>query len=414
MSNEKPAPLGAQRLVLPAPQRLRHRHMAWISRLAGDLWYPHWPLSAVLMVLAGYALSRSFPTIRWDELAGHLGMVMAFLQSLLAVALLVSAVGMLFRMRVAWISALLSAAGSLALRFLAHSVALPLIWVIFDGLVFVALLRMGRHFAHKSAASATLFAAVSLALLLSYATVGALFLGTGFSPSIHHLLTALYFSVVTLSTVGYGDIVPKTPEARLFTISVIFLGITVFATAISSILVPMLGQHLHELLGKKRLDWPKNHIVIAGGGDLARNTYHALRAKQYEVMLVGRDWRPEVAEEAEIHPLHYVTGDHTRRITLEKAFIRNAHAILCLDPSDELNAFTLLAARQIRPDIRSVVLINEVRHAPTLLGLRPDLALELDAALATWVVQELLGEPLHDPLGRLLFFLEGEPTGSRV
>ena len=116
MNNEKSAPLGAQRLVLPAPQRLRHRHMARISRLAGDLWYPHWPLSAVLMVLAGHALSRSFPTIRWGELAGHLGMVMAFLQSLLAIDLLVSAVGMLFRMRVAWIAALLSAAGSLAGR----------------------------------------------------------------------------------------------------------------------------------------------------------------------------------------------------------------------------------------------------------------------------------------------------------
>lgn len=211
---------------------------------------------------------------------------------------------------------------------------------------------------------------------------------------------------------GYGDIVPKTPEARLFTISVIFLGISVFATVISSIIVPMVGQHLHDLFGKKRPNLPSNHIVIAGSGDLARNTYHALRDKHFEVMLVGRDWKPEIAEEAEIHPHHYVTGDHSRRITLEKAYIRNAHAILCLDPSDELNAFTLLAARQIKPDIRTVALINELRHAKTLQGLQPDLAIELQAAMASWLVQELLGEPPSGPLSSLLFFLAEKPSSA--
>lgn len=169
---------------------------------------------------------------------------------------------------------------------------------------------------------------------------------------------------------------------------------------------------MHEILEKRRPHLPNNHIVIAGSGDLARNTYHALRDKHYEVMLVGRDWKPELAEEAEIHPHHYVTGDHTRTITLEKAYMRNAHAILCLDTADTLNAFTLLAARQIKPDIRSAVVINEVRHANTLLGLRPDLGIELNAVLASWVVQELLGEPVQDPMGRLLFFLDSKTPGS--
>lgn len=333
-------------------------------------------------------------------------MVVDFLQSLLSAALLLSAVGMLFRMRVAWMLAILTTVGSVAVHFLSPHVSIPIAWVVFDAVVFVALLVTGRHFAHKSATSASLFAAVSLALLLCYATIGSLFLGNGFAPKIHHLLTALYFSVVTLSTVGYGDIVPKTAEARLFTISVIFLGITIFATAISSVIVPLVGQHLQELLHKGKKHYPNNHIVIAGGGDLARNTYHSLRDQHYEVMLVGRDWKPEVIEEAEIHPHHAVQGDHTRRITLQKAFVHNAHAILCLDPSDEVNAFTLLAARQLKPEIRSAVVINELRHANTLLGLKPDLALELHVAVATWMVEELLGEEISDPINRLLFFLD--------
>lgn len=398
--------LGASRLILPPTQRARHRHRQWLAKLAGDLWYPHWPLSAALLGLAGYNFLQAFPRIDWTHLAGHLGMVIDFLQVLLSLVLAISAIGMLFRMRTAWLTAILATLAGIAFHFVHRSVVMPVDWLVFDTLAFLALVSTGKHFAHKSAFSATLFAAASLALLLTYSTVGALFLGDGYAPKIHHFLSALYFSVVTLSTVGYGDIVPKTPEARLFTISVIFLGITIFATAISSVLVPMIGQHLHDLLGKKRPNLPNNHIVIAGGGDLARNTYHALRDKHFEVMLVGRDWKPEVAEEAEIHPHHFVTGDHTRRITLEKAYIRTAHAILCLDPSDELNAFTILAARQIKPEIRTVAVINHLRHAKTLFGLRPDLAIELDDGLAKWMVQQLLGETPKDPLSEMLFFLE--------
>ena len=46
-------------------------------------------------------------------------------------------------------------------------------------------------------------------------------------------LDALYFSVVTLATVGYGDLSPTTPEAKIFTIVYIFLGISIFVTTVS-------------------------------------------------------------------------------------------------------------------------------------------------------------------------------------
>jgi voltage-gated potassium channel len=172
------------------------------------------------------------------------------------------------------------------------------------------------------------------------------------------------------------------------------------------------GQHLHNIIGRRRPDLPKNHIVIAGGGDLARNTCHALCSKYYKVVLVGRDWQPDVADEAEIHPHHYITGDPSRKATLEKANLHNAYAVLCLDPSDDLNAFTMLTARQIKPDIRTVVLINKLSHAKTLLGLKPDLAIELQTVMAAWMVQELLGEPPQDPLSNLLFFLSEDALAA--
>ncbi|MEL5848301.1 MAG: ion channel, partial [Candidatus Igneacidithiobacillus chanchocoensis] len=304
--------------------------------------------------------------------------------------------------------AILATAVGMLLFVVSHFMAMPWPWFALDLLIFLILLRLGQHFTRRSVIFSAIFVLALLLLVLSYSTVGALFLSSGFSPEIHDPVSALYFSVVTISTVGYGSIVPKTAEARIFTISVILLGITVFSTAFSSILVPLIGQHLHSIIGKHHPTLPKNHIVIAGAGDLARNTYHALCTRYYKVVLVGRDWKPELADEAEIHPHHYITGDSSRTMVLEKAYLRNAYAILCLDASDDLNAFTLLAARQIKPDIRTVLLMNEVSHAKTLFGLQPDLVIELQAVMAAWMVQGLLGEPLQDPLSSLLFFLSDD------
>jgi voltage-gated potassium channel len=244
MPDKKNLPAGARRLIIPASQRLRYRRQAWLSRYAGNLWYPQWPLAAVIIVLAIYDFSRSYPAIHWSELPGHLSILLNFLQSMLAVSLFFSAIGMLFRMRLAWISAVPTTAAKLLLIFFLHTVITPWAWLVINALVFLLLLRSERYFTRRSVMSATIFVAALLSLVLSYSTVGALFLSGGFSPKIHDFISALYFSVVTISTVGYGSIVPKTTEARVFTISVIFLGITVFSTAFSSILVPLIGQHL--------------------------------------------------------------------------------------------------------------------------------------------------------------------------
>lgn len=105
-------------------------------------------------------------------------------------------------------------------------------------LVFLLILR--KDFSHSSAAAGTIFAFISFTTLLFYSTYGALYLSEGFNPRIESLMTAFYFSIETMSTVGYGDIVPVSESARLFTISVIISGITVFATSMTSIFGPLI------------------------------------------------------------------------------------------------------------------------------------------------------------------------------
>src|SRR5699024_7239547 len=142
------------------------------------------------------------------------------------------ALGLLLRSRLAWVMALLLAAlAAISMFFGAHANGHLLFAYL---ILMLALLMLAwRQFDHSSIAASTLFALTSLMMVLLYATFGAYYLGEDFKPHITDLVTALYFSMVTLSTVGYGDISPQTTESKLFAVSIIVLGLTVFATSLT-------------------------------------------------------------------------------------------------------------------------------------------------------------------------------------
>jgi voltage-gated potassium channel len=68
----------------------------------------------------------------------------------------------------------------------------------------------------------------ALAFVIIYGTFGAIFYGEEFSPPIDNYIKALYFTVATITTVGYGDITPASDEARLFAASLILVGVAIF------------------------------------------------------------------------------------------------------------------------------------------------------------------------------------------
>ncbi len=382
--------LGASRLILPPTQRARHRNRQWLAKLAGDLWYPHWPLSAALLGLAGYNFLQSFPRIDWTHLAGHLGMVIDFLQVLLSLVLAISAIGMLFRMRTAWLTAILATLAGIAFHFVHRSVAMPVDWLVFDALAFLALVSTGKHFAHKSAFSATLFAAASLALLLTYSTVGALFLGDGYAPKIHHFLAALYFSVVTMSTVGYGDIVPKSEDARIFVISIIILGITVFATSISAVVVPLLNGRMQRLLmGEKRRSY-RSHYLIIGDNALAQNTYRALRARHLSALVLV----PVLPERQWMATADLMIGDGTDLDVLRRAGAQYALGVLALRANDSENAFIILAAKELGVPGKTVAAVQNGKHLERLRQIGVDLIISPEVLGGELLALALSGENL--------------------
>ena len=117
--------------------------------------------------------------------------------------------------------------------------------------VAVALFIAWRQFDRSSVAASTLFAVTSVVMLLIHASFGAYYMGQDFKPAIDDLVAAFYFALVTMSTVGCGDIVPQTPEAKQFAVSIIALGVAVFATSLTAVIAPMVSNSLQRIVSHK-------------------------------------------------------------------------------------------------------------------------------------------------------------------
>lgn len=344
----------------------------------GDAWFPHVPL-AVLMAAGAVGLLQSDLGARWETLIvgvmrGQINVEPGALPPLLiGIGMLIMAVGLLLRSRLAWVMALLLAAtAAVSMFFGAHGNG-QLLLAYF--IIMLALLLLAwRQFDHSSIAASTLFALTSVVMLLMYATFGAYYLGQDFDPKIGDLVTALYFAMVTMSTVGYGDVTPQTPEAMLFTVSVIILGVAVFATSLTAVIAPMVSRSLARIVNNKRTGMKReNHFVVIGMSPLANNTWRELEKRGQAVTRIVRD----VArlDNTELEKADVVVGDPGSVEVLREAGADKATAILAMLDDDSENAFAILAARELGGHARTVAAVNNVEHMERIRLVQPNVVI---------------------------------------
>lgn len=380
-----------------------------------------WILAA-LVVLDGYLfLQPGLSAVRQVPVQGWRGWLAvdslnALLQSgaaglprlMLGAGLQLMALGLILRARIAWAFSLLLliAVGTFSLWQANGHVGLA----AYTLLLVCLLVVYWRQFDRSSLAAGSLFAVLSIVSLLIYAVFGSLYLGDDFQPKIHDAATALYFSIVSMSTVGYGDITPQTTTARLFAASIIILGITVFATSISAIVGPIIGGNLKRLV-KGRLSnvMRKNHIIIAGATPLAQSVYEGLRQRGHNVTVVV----PEGVPHGYPADTDLIQGDPTDASVLTEAGAAHAEYVLALRDDDAENAFIVLAAKEVAgPGTRTVALANTATHLQKIKSVNPDMVFSLQLLGSEILLRTLSGEPLDsDAITRLFFARAAQPSG---
>ncbi|MHB1565271.1 MAG: voltage-gated potassium channel protein [Acidiferrobacter sp.] len=388
-------------------------------RLYVDRWFPHVPLAIAVAILGIMNILPVLHEIGFGQVVPPVldrlltvRTLAGVPQAVAGLMLLAMAAGLVLRSRLSWAITLLVATASLTIVWHAGPIARQGL-ALFDGLTLVALLLFQRHFDRSSLAAGTLFAAVSVLLLLGYAVFGALVLGQGFSPPITTLADSAYFAVVTMSTVGYGDIVPRTVEARLFVMSIILLGITVFATSISAVIVPAVSGRMQRLMkgGSKKMI-RKNHYVIVGDTPLARNTHRELIARELSVTRVVA----EALSPGEFTDADCVVGDPSDAETLREAGAMDAAAVLALRADDSENAFTVLAVKELGGSARTVAAVNQSKNIKRVRGVHPDMIIAPQVMGGELLAMALNGEQLDSDtvMARLFHTEAGDSAGGPV
>lgn len=375
----------------------RTRTVAHYTRQAlhAHLWFPHVPLS-ILLVIGGLWLLHANFGDRWhhyvDLVLHHSATDMPpnlLPPLLIGGGLITMAFAVLWRARTAWLMTLLLTAIAIVSSFFTprHDAVLTYYFLA----VLIVMLAGWRSFDRSSLAASTVFAVTSVLMVVGYATFGAFYLGSQFHPEINDLMTALYFSMVTMSTVGYGDISPATTEARLFVISVIVLGLTVFATSLTAVVAPLLSQSMRRLTNPGRIRMKREkHFVVVGNTPLAVNTWRQLVKRGRPVTRIVRN----DPTDALVATADVVVGDPGSRDVLEKAGADRATAVLAMTDDDSENAFIVLAVKDLHGTARTIAAVNDADRASRIRLVQPDITISPQVLGGELIAMVLSGEAI--------------------
>lgn len=178
---------------------------------------------------------------------------------------------------------------------------------------------------------------------------------------------SLFYTVTTLTTVGFDSPPNLTPEGKLFLSFFIILGIGTVGFVVGKLSENLFVDRLMDAMGKRRLLKLKkmdNHWIICGMGRMGKLVAELIERDECPFVAIERD-ENTVADLGHPHWL-VLTGDATQEETLLDAGLERAQGIISTLSSDADNVFITLAAKAASPDLRVIVRGNDGKAASTL------------------------------------------------
>ncbi len=165
----------------------------------------------------------------------------------------------------------------------------------------------------------------------------------------YSFIDALYMTVITITTIGFGEVHPFGVGEKIFTIGLILSSLFIFGYAVSSFSEYLISgqffQHLKNRKVQKQIEQLKGHTIVCGFG---RNGKQALvRLQNYRRDVVVIEQNKELIKYLDDNKVLNIEGDATSDETLLKAGIENAKSLITALPSDADNLFVVLTAHQL-------------------------------------------------------------------
>jgi len=193
--------------------------------------------------------------------------------------------------------------------------------------------------------------------------------------------TPFWWAIVTMTTVGYGDFYPATPEGRFFAVIIMFAGISLVSLLTATISSIYVAKRIREDKGLEKVDI-RDHIILCGWNKNAESIIDSLRnltdQKTLELVLIN-----EIHEDIVNHlknkykdvDLQFVAGDFTSEEILNKASIVNAKTVIIIPNLDDENIGspdekTIFATLTIKSLVSSVRVVAYLMQRENLTHIR--------------------------------------------
>ncbi|WP_370288044.1 TrkA family potassium uptake protein [Nocardioides sp.] len=229
------------------------------------------------------------------------------------------------------------------------------------------------------------------------------------------LIDAIYYTTVTLSTTGYGDIAPVSDNARVINAFVITPARVAFLVLLIGTTLEVLAQRGRELIRISR--WRKqmdHHVVVIGYGTKGRSAVETLVGNGLDrEKFVVVDPSPVALADAHADQLAVVTGDATRRGVLQRANVADADQVIITTGRDDSNVLAALTVRQLNPDAWIVAAVNEQENAPLMRQSGADSVITSSDAVGRLLGLSTLSPTLGTVMEDLLTYGEGLEVAER-
>jgi voltage-gated potassium channel len=220
-------------------------------------------------------------------------------------------------------------------------------------------------------------------------------------------LDCIYMTVVSLTTVGYGEVLQITgnPKAQIFTMFLITFGMGIILYGISSLTALLLEGELTGIFRKnkmaKQIDKLNNHYIVCGGGETGSGVIAELFKNNEMVVLIETDGE-RIDRCKSIGDLLYIRGDATDDENLIMAGIDRAAGIVISLPSDKDTLYVTMTARMLNKKSRSISRITNPHLEPKLKRAGANAVVCPNAIGALRMASEMIRPAAVDFLDRML------------
>ncbi len=397
---------------LKVPQKTEdqdHRKITWrqIRRTAPDLY-----IVSIVILIFGFAVVLSVPIsiLTGTQIPGIPPEMLALgstLMLLIGVLIILLSFRLIRREREAWTMTMLLLGFTLFAGLIQGTFTSITTAVLVILLMVYLWLRRGLFTVSTkySFGPRQTIAFAALAMVIFYGVLGSMYLSDqgGFEDSqgngIDGYTDALYYTIDTITTLGSSSYEPQDDVSKWFTIGLMVMGITAFLGAVGVLLGPYIERRLMGVVGmlSRIQETPlKDHILVCGHSSETDLLIDFLQERGQAFVVISRD--RDYVESLQEENVNVVIGDPATEEPLLSAKIETAKTLVAIHEDDAENAFIVITAKEIRPDIFTIAMASLPENIPKLKKVGADSVVAPSVIVTRYIGRTALeGRPADGP-----------------